>query len=76
MPTKSGSPPPKDTNNPKWGYLVMQQQLKLMNKRFIKVMSGMTGIKTKMDSLQNGLDRRGLKENNLRDELIHIQKNL
>jgi hypothetical protein len=54
----------------------MQQQLKLMNKRFIKVMSGMTGIKTKMDSLQNGLDRRGLKENNLRDELIHIQKNL
>jgi len=66
MSTKSGSPPPpKDRNNPKLGYLIMQQQLKLMNKRFIKVMSGMTGIKTKMASLQNGLDRRGLKENNL-----------
>jgi hypothetical protein len=72
MSTKSGSPPPKDRNNPKCGYLIMQQQLKLMNKRFIKVMSGMTGIKTKMANLQNRLDRRGLKENNLQDELIHL----
>jgi len=62
---KNGSPPPKDRNNPKLGYLAMQQQFELMNTRFIKIISEMTGLTIKMTNFLDGLDRRGWKEEGL-----------
>jgi hypothetical protein len=43
----------------------MQQQFELMNTRFIKIISEMTGLRTKMTSFLDGLDRRGWKEEGL-----------
>jgi len=59
--TKNWSSSPKDRNNPEWGYLSMQQQLELMNTRFIEVMSGETDLRTKVASLWDRLDPKGLK---------------
>ena len=60
MSIKSESSSLNDRNNLEWGYLAMQQQLKMMNTRFGNVMNDMSGLKTKLASFWDELICRAL----------------